>query len=175
MKKNYSFHCLSLSLNTFSANSTKLVKHTQTIRRQKPTNCLSVFDYFDGLELKGLIYRNQLLSGTYRSSRSQLFFKIGVLKIWQISQKNTVLNSLFNKVEVLQHRLRLQHRYYNTIFYRTPLVAASINSNYEKWNCGIVLMNYKFFHVFHVNIYRSQNKVSLPRNKLVCLVFLIQD
>ena len=57
-KKQYSFHCLSLSLNTFSANSTKMVKHTQTIRRQKPTNYLSGFDYFDGLELKGLIYRN---------------------------------------------------------------------------------------------------------------------
>ena len=36
-----------------------MVKHTQTIRRQKPTNCLSVFDHFVGLTLKGLmvIYR----------------------------------------------------------------------------------------------------------------------
>ena len=31
-----------------------MVKHTQTIRRQKPTNCLSVFDNFVGLALKGL-------------------------------------------------------------------------------------------------------------------------
>ena len=31
-----------------------MVKHTQTIRQQQPTNCLSVFDYFVGLELKGL-------------------------------------------------------------------------------------------------------------------------
>ena len=31
-----------------------MVKHTQTIRRQKPTNCLSVFDHFVGLALKGL-------------------------------------------------------------------------------------------------------------------------
>ena len=31
-----------------------MVKHTQTIRRQQPTNCLSVFDWFVGLELKGL-------------------------------------------------------------------------------------------------------------------------
>ena len=30
------------------------VKHTQTIRWQKPTNCLSVFDHFVGLALKGL-------------------------------------------------------------------------------------------------------------------------
>ena len=33
----------------------KLVKHTQTIRRVLPTNCLSVFDDFVGLVLKGLI------------------------------------------------------------------------------------------------------------------------
>ena len=31
-----------------------MVKHTQTIRRQKPTNCLSVFDHFVGLVRKGL-------------------------------------------------------------------------------------------------------------------------
>ena len=31
-----------------------MVKHTQTIRRKLPTNCLSVFDHFVGLALKGL-------------------------------------------------------------------------------------------------------------------------
>ena len=31
-----------------------MVKHTQTIRRQEPTNCLSVLDHFAGLALKGL-------------------------------------------------------------------------------------------------------------------------
>ena len=36
-----------------------MVKHTQTIRWQKPTNCLSVFDHFAGLALKGL--RSQFL------------------------------------------------------------------------------------------------------------------
>ena len=32
-----------------------MVKHTQTIRRQQPTNCLSVFDHFVGLALKELM------------------------------------------------------------------------------------------------------------------------
>ena len=32
----------------------KLVKHNQTIHRQQPTNCLSVFDHFVGLARKGL-------------------------------------------------------------------------------------------------------------------------
>ena len=31
-----------------------MVKHAQTIRRQQPTNCFSVFDHFVGLALKGL-------------------------------------------------------------------------------------------------------------------------
>ena len=31
-----------------------MVKHTQTIRRQKSRNCLSVFDHFVGLALRGL-------------------------------------------------------------------------------------------------------------------------
>ena len=37
-----------------SSNPVKMVKHTQTIRRQQPTNYLSVFDHFVGLVLKGL-------------------------------------------------------------------------------------------------------------------------
>ena len=32
----------------------KMVKHTQAIRRQQPTNCLTVFDHFVVLALKGL-------------------------------------------------------------------------------------------------------------------------
>ena len=32
-----------------------MVKHTQTIRRKKPTNCLSVSDHFEELVLKGLM------------------------------------------------------------------------------------------------------------------------
>ena len=36
----------------------KMVKQTQNICRQKPTNCLSVFDHYVGLVLKGLIAGN---------------------------------------------------------------------------------------------------------------------
>ena len=34
--------------------SHKLEKHTQTIRRQQSTNCLSVFEHLVGLVFKGL-------------------------------------------------------------------------------------------------------------------------
>ena len=36
-----------------------MVKHTQTFLRQQPTNSLSVFDHFVGLELKGLTYKKK--------------------------------------------------------------------------------------------------------------------
>ena len=35
----------------------KMVKHTQTVRQQHPTNCLSVFDRSVGLAVKGLSYQ----------------------------------------------------------------------------------------------------------------------
>ena len=35
----------------------KMVKHIQTIRRLLPTSCLSVFDHFVDMALKGLITR----------------------------------------------------------------------------------------------------------------------
>ena len=33
-----------------------MIKHTEKIRLQKPTNCLNVFDHFVGLVPKGLIF-----------------------------------------------------------------------------------------------------------------------
>ena len=39
----------------------KMVEHSQTIRRLLPTNCLSVFDHFVGLELKGLIHTKPMI------------------------------------------------------------------------------------------------------------------
>ena len=39
---------------TFKRQPHKMVKHTQTIRRQIPMSCLSVFDHFMGLARIGL-------------------------------------------------------------------------------------------------------------------------
>ena len=85
-----------------------MVKHTQTNRRQQP-NCLSMFDHFVKLAFKGVtslfcFFKLTLISpnisdgflivlclgssmasctksncSPFRSSRSQMFFKIGVL------------------------------------------------------------------------------------------------
>ena len=46
-----------------------MVKYTQTIRLQQPTNCLSVFEYFVKLVLKGLNPLN-IRNQTWRRSLS---------------------------------------------------------------------------------------------------------
>ena len=45
----------SLYINSFKSQPLKMVKHTETIYRLLPTNCLSVIDHYVGLPLKGLI------------------------------------------------------------------------------------------------------------------------
>ena len=45
---------IGLCLSTFKRQSHKVVKHSQAIRRQFATNCLSAFDHFVKLALKGL-------------------------------------------------------------------------------------------------------------------------
>ena len=44
-----------IHLNPLSANPTKMVKHTQTIRRLLPTHYFIVFDHYVELAFKGLI------------------------------------------------------------------------------------------------------------------------
>ena len=39
----------------FKQQPRKIVKHTQTIHQQHPTNCLSMFDHFVGLVFKRLM------------------------------------------------------------------------------------------------------------------------
>ena len=51
---------------------------------------------------------------TIRSSRSQMIFEIGVLEVWNIHRKTSVLESLFSKVVSLKAwnfiKKKLQHR-----------------------------------------------------------------
>ena len=54
-KGRYIQQLLNVMRNPFSASPHKMIKHTQAIRRQQPTNCLRVFDHFVVLALKGLI------------------------------------------------------------------------------------------------------------------------
>ena len=64
-----------------------MVKHTQTIRRQKPTNCLSVFNHFVGLALKGLRYQ---FMGLIMIDIEQVKF---MEKFWGFSRQSTKIES----------------------------------------------------------------------------------
>ena len=53
-----------------------MVKHTQTIRRQKTTNSLSAFDHFMGLALKGLMvtqFTEAIYHESWRKQRDDSF------------------------------------------------------------------------------------------------------
>ena len=72
---------------------------------------------------------NRNLNG--RSSLSQMFLKIDVLKISHISQENAVLESLLNKIASLRDcnasvfLQNLRNFFKKTFIYRTPTVTAS--------------------------------------------------
>ena len=66
---------------SFKRKSHKTVKHTQTIRRQQPTNCLSVFVHFWGLELKGLINLRHFAMPYKRYSKCYMVQQISIIKI----------------------------------------------------------------------------------------------
>ena len=46
---------MKIEIQPFKRKIHKMVKHTQTIRRRQPMNCLSGFDHLVGFTLKGLI------------------------------------------------------------------------------------------------------------------------
>ena len=51
-----------------------MVKHIQTIRWEKPTNCLSVFDHFVGLALKWLTTTEMILKSLSENHISMQVF-----------------------------------------------------------------------------------------------------
>ena len=58
------------NLLTFKRQPDKMVRHTQTVRLQKPTGCLSVFDHFVGLVLKGLtIFAKSCITGRWQGPK----------------------------------------------------------------------------------------------------------
>ena len=61
-----------------------MVKHTETIGLQQPTNCLSVFDHFMKLALKGLT--KNIVTGRYKSH------------IWPTKLKKTLVYSGYANV-----------------------------------------------------------------------------
>ena len=65
-----------------------MVKHTQTIRRQLPTNCLKVFNHFVGLVLTGLTEMvSHSVSYVLQQAFTQGKWLIREVGIWKCSEK----------------------------------------------------------------------------------------
>ena len=62
----------------------EMVKHTQTIRQVFPNNCLSVFDHFVRLALKGLKYFGAVIWNCYLNH-----WKVGLMITVDLSSYNT--------------------------------------------------------------------------------------
>ena len=119
-----------------------MVKHTHTIRRQKPTNCLSLFDHFVELALKGLI------------------------PLWKcFPQTNFELPSSFCKLSHLQHLFCHQlDNFHNSIILLFPLVCFIMKymscclqwyipakSFPGVWSNGLVSTNLMLFRKYKIN------------------------
>ena len=75
-----------------------MVKHTQTIRRQKPRNCLSMFDHFVKLVLKGLTNHQYPISQLRGSRPVASLATPGLLQRLSHKERYTFTSSI-NKCE----------------------------------------------------------------------------
>ena len=113
-----------LKINPLSVNFTKWSNLIKQFVANLPMNCLSVFDHFVGLALKGL--KKQPFADVLRNS---FFFFL----ISQNRQENTCLESLFNIVACRRvegtpaHKLSCEYckSFKNSFFHRPPPTAAS--------------------------------------------------
>ena len=87
----------------------KMVKHTQTIRRLLPTNCVIVFGHFVGLGLKGLSH-TQLKAGRYEY----------LILIWKFEFLFIIL-----EVKFLSVLGRNTYRFFSSFWVRVKLVITS--------------------------------------------------
>ena len=104
---------------------------------------------------------------TIRSSRSQMFFEIGVLKVWNIHRKTPVLESLFSKIASLEAcnfiKKRLQHRCF-------PMNIAKFFRNFffpkhHRW----LLLYFKFIRNLMTYINREIDDIYFQYNILSCI------
>ena len=78
-----------------------MVKHTQIIRRLLPTGCLSVFDHFVGLALKGLSHLQSFCSGNFwrrvdlqNFFKCRCFWKFLFIKSWLVAFKHCCFRNI---------------------------------------------------------------------------------
>ena len=95
---------LLLSL-TFKHQPYKMIKHTQRIRWQQPTNSLSVFDHFVGLAFKGIRIRkvgNTKLNGFLQLAVNKLVYHDNIRVIIFISHMNENTKTFVNDMKAFE-------------------------------------------------------------------------
>ena len=89
-----------------------MVKHTQTIRRQQPKNCLSVFDYSMRLVLKGLkfIDKRTVLLSSNPSHCGTKAWHIYFWVLWDDCAERRMIQVITNrkKSSVIRQRANLE-------------------------------------------------------------------
>ena len=79
-----------------------MVKHTQTIRQLLPTNCLSMFDHFAGLALKGLNNFHRNIQFTYETEYN---FKLAFSDVMRCKDGENIVITVCQKVTNLDVHL----------------------------------------------------------------------
>ena len=119
-----------------------MVKHVQTIRLQKPTNCLSVFDHFVGLSLNRL--RNVVLLVSF------LFSKHGLINFRLWRSCNSIFGYVF-KVKFDTDFLQWKRFLYNfsfscSSFFKNPFLSQIVvyNTFLRSWVYKRSLISFKY-------------------------------
>ena len=105
----------------------KMVKHTQTIHRRQPMNCLRVFDHFVWLALKGLLIRINIQTVTCRNLTKQQQQLWGFLP-FNLFDPGDQITSTSNAFYTGLHK-----NFSGQFFSRCLLIPPKLSSNYFFW------------------------------------------
>ena len=108
-----------------------MVKHTQTFRRQKLTNCLSAFEHFVGLALKELAFQKQSFK-SYKKRCSG-------------NSKTSMMESIFFLQSCYCSNLfKMTHHFLMTspYFLRSLKLCISMNKSYSAHNYLILMFEF---------------------------------
>ena len=86
-----------------------MVKHTQTICRLLPTNCLSVFNHFVSLALKGLMFptvlqesKPKLFEALLTSLAHEKFLRNSIFNVKAVGAQSALTNPLYTPFKTLE-------------------------------------------------------------------------
>ena len=104
-----------------------MVKHTQTIRRLLPTNCLSVFDHFVGLA-RTFVFLLFTSASAFSVTRYFLFQALIVLFILEFSDKSFFSGPCTRKYPQF-NQMQLHHNYRKSLWKHVHMNMTRVHNN----------------------------------------------